>query len=254
MRGRKALRPLTEVADAAVEVFTDRGFRAAGISDVSAALGLSHGALYTYVDSKRALFYLALLRVLRPEAVSALTLPVTAPPPQELVEFLEAWVAEQTSSAIVEASGHPGAQLRDVDLGDIIDAHYGFIEQHLQAVRLVDRCAADLPELAQWFFVQRRRTILAQIGGYLRQQISSGRLRPVPDVPAAARFIVETIAWFAMHRHGDPDSAMLGDDACRRTVRHLLLAAFGDTASPAPSPGGGQHTGAGFPASDRPGW
>jgi hypothetical protein len=46
---------------------------------------------------------------------------------------------------------------------------------------------------------------------------------------------VETIAWFAMHRHGDPDSAMLDDDACRRTVRHLLLTAFlpatGETAS-----------------------
>jgi hypothetical protein len=57
----------------------------------------------------------------------------------------------------------------------------------------------------------------------------------VPDVPVAARFIVETIAWFAMHRHGDPDSATLSDDACRRTVHHLLLAAFlpalGETAS-----------------------
>jgi hypothetical protein len=29
-----------------------------------------------------------------------------------------------------------------------------------------------------------------------------------------------------MHRHGDADSAMLDDDACRATVRHLLLAAF----------------------------
>ena len=50
--------------------------------------------------------------------------------------------------------------------------------------------------------------------------------RSVPDIPAAARFIVETIAWFAMHRHGDLDSAMLDDDTCRTTVRHLLLAAF----------------------------
>jgi AefR-like transcriptional repressor, C-terminal domain len=93
---------------------------------------------------------------------------------------------------------------------------------------------ADLPELAQRFFVQRRRTNLAQIGDYLQEQISAGRLRPVPDVPAAARFIVETIAWFAMHRHGDPDSAMLDDEACRRTVRHLLLAAFLNQASETP--------------------
>jgi hypothetical protein len=38
----------------------------------------------------------------------------------------------------------------------------------------------------------------------------------VPDTPAAARYINETIAWFAMHRHGDPESAVLDDDTCRR--------------------------------------
>lgn len=51
-------------------------------------------------------------------------------------------------------------------------------------------------------------------------------LRPVPDVATAARFIVETIAWFAWHRKGDPDSAMIGDDQARETVRYLVVAAF----------------------------
>lgn len=51
-------------------------------------------------------------------------------------------------------------------------------------------------------------------------------LRPVPDVATAARFIVETIAWFAWHRKGDPDSAMIGDDQARATVRYLIVAAF----------------------------
>jgi len=48
----------------------------------------------------------------------------------------------------------------------------------------------------------------------------------VPDIPAAARYIIETVAWFAMHCHGYADSAVLDGDACRPTVRHLLLAAF----------------------------
>src|SRR5215469_17601428 len=95
MRGRKPVRPLTEVADAAVRVFTDKGFRRAGISDVSAELGLSHGALYTYVDSKQALLYLALLRTVRPDAVGSLTLPVTAPPSDEIVELLDSWLTGQ---------------------------------------------------------------------------------------------------------------------------------------------------------------
>jgi hypothetical protein len=52
---------------------------------------------------------------------------------------------------------------------------------------------------------------------------------------------VETIAWFAMHRYGDPDSAMLDDAACRRTVRHLLLAAFLPVTRETASQDGGQQ-------------
>jgi AcrR family transcriptional regulator len=244
MRGRKPVRPLTEVADAAVGVFTDKGFRSAGISDVSAALGLSHGALYTYVDSKQALLYLALLRAVQPEAVNTLAIPVTAPPPQEVVALVKAWAAGQAETAwpaAARSSGYPATRLIDQELGGIIDALYGFIEGHRQVLKLVARCAADLPELAQWYFVQQRRAMLEQLGGYLRQRIRTGELSPVPDVPAAARFIVETIAWFAMHRYGDPDSAMLDDDACRRTVRHLLLAAFLPVTSETASQDGGHQ-------------
>jgi len=242
MRGRKPVRPLTEVADAAVGVFTDKGFRSAGISDVSAALGLSHGALYTYVDSKQALLYLALLRAVQPEAVNTLAIPVTAPPTQEVVALVKAWAAGQTVlPAAGQASGYPAARLIDQELGGVIDALYGFIERHRQVLKLVARCAADLPELAQWYFVQQRRAMLEQLGEYLRQRIRAGELSPVPDVPAAARFIVETIAWFAMHRYGDPDSAMLDDDACRRTVRHLLLTAFLPATSETASQAGGQQ-------------
>jgi AcrR family transcriptional regulator len=227
VRGRKPVRPLAEVADAAVRVFTEKGFRSGGISDVADALGLSHGAPYTYVDSKQALLYLALLRTIRPGAVSELAIPVTAPPPQEIVALLKSWAADQAAFQLasqgpgLSASGPAGE-----GLGVIIDALYGFIERNRRALQLIAQCAAELPDLAQWYFVQQRRATVQGIGDFLQERIKSGELRPVPDVPAAARFIVETIAWFAMHRHTDPDSAMLDDDACRRTVRHLLLAAF----------------------------
>jgi AcrR family transcriptional regulator len=227
MRGRKPVRPLAEIADAAVRVFTDKGFRQAGISDVAAALGLSHGAVYTYVDSKQALLYLALLRAMRPDAVTMLKIPVTARPPQELVDVAEEWVGKQiAAAAVAPAPDHPARRPAAQELADLIDVQYGFVERHRQVLELVGRCAEDVPELAQWFYVRVRRSNLEMLGEFLRNRIESGELAPVPDVPAAARFIVETIAWFAMHRYGDPDSGMLDDDSCRRTVHHLLLAAF----------------------------
>ena len=214
------------MADAAVRVFAEKGYRAAGISDVSAALGLSHGAVYTYVDSKQALFYLALLRGVQPGAVDDLAVPVVAPPPQDIVAMLESWVGTEGRFPGADAFAGPESGFGGLELGELIDALYGFIERNRLVIELIGQCAAELPELAKWFFVQQRRTTLEHLGDYLRAGIRSGELRPVPDVPAAARFIVETISWFAMHRHGDLDSAMLDDDTCRVTVRHLLLAAF----------------------------
>jgi len=51
-------------------------------------------------------------------------------------------------------------------------------------------------------------------------------LPPVSDAGAAARFLIESVAWFAWHRKADPDSDMISDEQARRTVRELLLAAF----------------------------
>ena len=230
MRGRLPARPLGDIADAAVRVFTAKGFRPAGISDVATELGLSHGAVYTYADSKQALLHLALLRVLDPDAVERLQAPVATPQPDEIVDMVRKWAVRDGSvSALVEALDRPkrasGVPV-ELEIQAIVDQLYTFIESHRTTLQLVESCATELPELAQWYFVESRRGTLARIGEFLSARIEAGALPPVPDVPVAARFIVETIAWFAMHRHGDADSAMLTDEDCRRTVRHLVPAAF----------------------------
>ena len=229
MRGRLPPRPLAEVADAAVRVFTAKGFRAAGISDVAAELGLSHGAVYTYADSKQALLYLALMRVLDPEAAAALETPVVVPQAERVIDAVKVWAAAQGGVAEIEEAGKTpvdSAAAAREELEEVVDGLYGFIEDNRVALKLFERCAADLPELASWYFVDTRRGLLAVLGDYLRARMDAGVLRAVPDVPVSARFIVETVAWFAMHRHDDPDSAMLNDDDCRRSVRDLVAAAF----------------------------
>ncbi|HEV3170332.1 MAG TPA: helix-turn-helix domain-containing protein [Actinocrinis sp.] len=76
-----------------MRVFTAKGFRPAGVSDVATELGLSHGAVYTYADSKQALLYLALLRALDPDAVDGLEAPVATPQPDEIVDVVRKWAA-----------------------------------------------------------------------------------------------------------------------------------------------------------------
>jgi AcrR family transcriptional regulator len=239
MRGRVPPRPLSEIATAAARAFTAKGYKAAGISDVAAVLGLSHGALYTYVDSKETLLYLAFLHLAEPETLDTMTIPVPTPGRVGIADVDARSAASATFPALATALGRRTRRVAE-EFGGIIDELYGYIEGHQGLLALVESCARDIPELAETHFVRDRRGLLEQLGNYLRRRIKSGHLRPVPDIPTSARFIVETIAWFAWHRHGDPDSLMLNDDDCRRTVRHLLLAAF-LPASPSPSRSPGRN-------------
>ena len=61
---RTAQERFPEVIAAAVRVFTHVGYRAARMSDVARAAGLSETALYRYVDSKEGLFVLAITHAL----------------------------------------------------------------------------------------------------------------------------------------------------------------------------------------------
>lgn len=208
-------------------MFIAKGYRAAGVSDVATALGLSHGAVYTYAKSKEALLYLALLWLARPDSLAELEIPVATPTEQQLVAVIDGGDADHGGLSGLTAAlrGRRTVPVAE-EFGSIIDELYSFVEHNRMLLALIERCARDLPELAQFYFVLRRRASIEALGDYVRRRVKSGAMCPVPDVPAAARFIVETIAWFAWHRIGDQDSAMLDDDACQQTVRHLLLSAF----------------------------
>src|SRR5215208_4268688 len=92
---RKRPRPedrLEDVVLAGAEVFARRGYRRTQMADVARTMGVSSGNLYNYVDSKDALFYLVLRRVLgeRPEE-QPLELPVTG----ASVTVTSEWVARR---------------------------------------------------------------------------------------------------------------------------------------------------------------
>ncbi len=226
MAGRVAARSLADIAAAAAQVFTQRGYRQTGISDVSKALGLSHGALYTYVQSKEALLYIALAWSIRPDLLDDMDIPVQLPGEEEIVALARRWADGEVFPKLAAALARRRVRSAREEFGEIVDELYSFIETNRDLLALVEQCARELPEMFRFWFVQRRRGHFDALGMYLQKRIQSGHLRAVPDVPTAARFIAETTAWFAWHRLGDPDSAMLTDELCRATVHHLVLNAF----------------------------
>jgi AcrR family transcriptional regulator len=216
-----------DVAAAACSVFTEKGYRRALMTDVGTRLGLSHAVLYRYVESKEALFELAMVYSMDPGAVSELEIPLPTPPPGHTLDLLRRWgqvTAKFPVLAAALARDVPGDPLREFI--EVIDERYAFVSRNRRLLALIERSALDLPDLHELFFRKIRRQDIEQLSGYLARRMGTGALRRSSNIELAARFIMESIAWFAWHREADADSAMIRDDQAHQAVRELLAATF----------------------------
>jgi len=101
---RSAHERFPEVISAAVRVFTHDGYRAARMSDVARAAGLSEAALYRYVESKEGLFVLAIRHALLLEDMPSedgpgAEFPLKPPPLARMLLEVREFVAAECRSA-----------------------------------------------------------------------------------------------------------------------------------------------------------
>jgi AcrR family transcriptional regulator len=219
---------LQQLVEAATTVFGRLGYRRAQMADIAREMGVAPGTLYTYVESKEALFDLVLQSAFEEKPFEELPdLPLKTPPPGAILARLEGQFKRQTKMHVLEdALARETTEDARTELLDILDELYARIANRRRIFAMLERSAHDWPELTALYYHRGRRGLLEKLSAYLSRRIQSGDLRSVPDVPTAARFIVETCAWFARHRHGDADSAMITDEAAHETTLYLLAAAF----------------------------
>ena len=216
---------LASLATAATEIFGRLGYRGTRTADVAARAGMSAGSLFTYVESKEALFHLVFVYALDllPEAPE---LPLPTPEPGETVAlFARALRDAQPSSLQAALAGGEPADVAEELLG-IIGELYDTIAWAWPVLAVVERCSAEMPDLEAVWFGGGRGGIYADLAEYLRRRTATGRLRPAPDFPVAARVIGELATWSAWHRHEDRDAALYDDKTVRRTVIGFICAAL----------------------------
>ena len=218
---------LDRVIAAALRVFADKGYRGTQMSDVAREMRVAPGTLYGYVAGKDALFHLVVDRAFSGEPPSAPPrLPIPAPPPgATLARLRERLTADSALPRLDSALRRPRPGDARAELEGIVGALYDRIAGAWQGIVMLERSALDWPELAHVFYAEMRRGLLQRLERYLAARGQAGVLAQTPSAAAAARFVLETVAWFAMHRHRDRD-APLGDATARRTTITLVANAF----------------------------
>jgi AcrR family transcriptional regulator len=217
-----------DLVEAASAVFLEQGYRRTQMADVAARMGVAKGTVYLYVESKEALFDSVLRhadseeRIALPEA-----LPVPTPPPGATLEMVRKRVAREASLPFLSAALER-QRVTDVrgELERIVRELYGVLHRHRVGIKLLDRCAHDHPDLAGVWYGNGREGALELLRRYLEDRIRRRRLLPVEEPAVTARILLETVVFWAVHRHWDPSPQPVDERVAEAAVVQFVLRAL----------------------------
>jgi AcrR family transcriptional regulator len=226
------------VVAAAARVFITHGYQRTQVQDVADALGLAKGTLYGYADGKAALFAAAVRYADGHEAWPAVAdLPVPAQDEREIAAVVAGRLAGEIADLkLVRALQDPlpakatPADFR-AELTGIVTDLYARLARHRIAIKLVDRCAPELPELAAVWFGTGRQGNVSGIEEYLVVRERAGLVSLPGPAPLVARTVVELCALWAVHCHFDPapgastDTEAIDDETVAAMVAELVVRA-----------------------------
>jgi AcrR family transcriptional regulator len=188
---RKEERP-TEILDAALEVFAERGYAATRLEDVARRAGVTKGTMYLYFANKEALFK---------ELVRKTTLPV--------VEMVEELVRTHRGSA------------RDLVAQILRRRWEAIVDSPLSGIpKLMMSEAGNFPELSRWYHDQVISRASGAMARAIELGIESGEFRRV-DPRRTAYLAVAPLLIAAMWKHSFSRCVELPFDSASYLESHL---------------------------------
>ncbi|MBO0729229.1 MAG: TetR/AcrR family transcriptional regulator, partial [Acidimicrobiaceae bacterium] len=172
---------LLALASAATEEFGASGYRATRTADVARRAGVSNGTLFTYVESKEALFHLVFVVGFADVDDVLSELPMPTPGPGETLELIAQGLRRQEVARFRLALKEDAPTDVREELQAIVEERYDMFDRLWPLLTVIERCAADLPELEAFYFSSARLRYFHQLTRYLERRVASGHLRPMPD-------------------------------------------------------------------------
>jgi hypothetical protein len=106
----------------------------------------------------------------------------------------------------------------------VLEEIYDTLHQNRVALKLIDRCARDMPALSVLWYQKSRDALQLGLSAWLKQRKPQRRFEEEPTL--TARFILETMASWAIHRHWDPAPPAVAEELIRKKIVAFLLRAI----------------------------
>lgn len=202
-------------------MFTRQGWRLAQVSDIAAAAGVAAGTVYLYAADKLALVDLAIRAAARVELPGEASLPARPDLPATLRQALATRLSLPRLQAIAD-----GAPLGPESLETLLAELYDLLSRERHLILLLDRLTPELAAVEQGYGQMLRGAAFARLTAAIARLAEAGHARRDLDREAAARAVLEMLAWMAMRRPGDPLPPACDDVTARRTALALAVAAL----------------------------
>ncbi len=214
-----------QLVDVATKTFIARGYRLTQMSDIAEGLGVAKGTLYGYVESKEALFDAAVrFADGNAERPTVSQLPLRTPAPGQTVAYVRQRVAEESADMMLVHVITGKRVFRDAaaEIEAVLSDLYHRIARNRLALKLVDSCAADYPELARAWFLEGRLAQVQLLSELLKSRAARKRYRRVGEPDVIARTLIESVAFWALHRHFDPSPQATDDATAEKALIDLM--------------------------------
>jgi hypothetical protein len=183
---------------------------------------MSTGALFNYVDSKEALFHLVFL-VGFGELEGTPSLPVHVAGVGETIDVVRRGLRRTGASPrLDEALRTDTPDDVAAELAGIVSEMFAMFTEIWPLLAVIERSAADMPELEAFYFGKGRTNRRRQLEQYVASRVEGGYFRSSVDTVVAARWLLETMSWFGWHRREDRDAALYDDERTLASLTTLL--------------------------------
>ena len=219
---------LPKLLDAAAEAFIEHGFVRTQMDDIAERLGVSKGTIYRSIESKEALFAAVVALADRRELIAPAGLVVSddvvAMARTVTADLITAIAALELATIVAERRRIRRADTVGDEIERVTIGLFAVMRSRRTAIMVLDRCAAELPELAAVWFGDGRYALVDLWAKYLALRATA--INTDVDTAIVARTIVEIIATWAVKMPWDRAPRPYGNDtarACGTMIRHLVV-------------------------------
>lgn len=212
---------LYDILAAASRLFILKGYNEAQIADIARDASISTGTIYSLFASKKAIFHFTLQCIFDPDRLSGdIKIPVGEMEPGDLSNLKNVVTDHyrQFYLANIEPAKMPPFK-------EMLSNAYDLLSKFGAGFLIFERNEAEWSKMSSVYF-QERQQYIENLESRLKTYMEKGEIRPLEHLEYHTRLIIETLAWWCMHRKYDPRAVNLNDQIAKNVVLDALVHAY----------------------------